>query len=57
MKKSWVYVLSIVVLLAVAAAGCGQKKETAQASGDGDATVLNFWTFQELHKGFTVCLP
>ena len=52
MKKSWVYVLSMVVLLAVAAAGCGQKKESAQSSGDGDATVLNFWTFQELHKGF-----
>lgn len=51
MKKGLVKLLSAVLVSSVVLSGCGQDKNRAGKS-DGDATVLNFWTFQELHKGF-----
>nr|WP_255711174.1 extracellular solute-binding protein [Pelosinus baikalensis] len=33
--------------------GCGKEQRAADAkAGDGKATTLTFWTFQELHKNF-----
>ncbi|AIF50485.1 ABC transporter substrate-binding protein [Pelosinus sp. UFO1] len=51
MKKSLAILFSTVLLLAMILSGCGAKTSTAK-TGDIKPTTLNFWTFQELHKGF-----
>ena len=45
--------LSVVLLVTMMLSGCGTSKTASDGkAGDGKATVLTFWTFQELHKGF-----
>ncbi|MBP2657149.1 MAG: extracellular solute-binding protein family 1 [Firmicutes bacterium] len=50
LKKIWAFSISVLLLLAVLLSGCSKGNTTT--SNGGKATVLNFWTFQELHKGF-----
>lgn len=52
MKKSLIILLSTVLLLSVLLLGCGSTKTSTAKTGDTKPTTLNFWTFQELHKGF-----
>ncbi|AJQ27991.1 ABC transporter substrate-binding protein [Pelosinus fermentans] len=53
MKKSLVLLLSLVLFLTMTVSGCGKEQRAADAkAGDGKATTLTFWTFQELHKNF-----
>jgi arabinosaccharide transport system substrate-binding protein len=51
-KKSLVILLSSVLLLVMILSGCGSTKTSTAKTGDIKPTTLNFWTFQELHKGF-----
>lgn len=50
-KKKLALLLSTALLSTVLLTGCGGGK-TATKTEDGKPTTLNFWTFQELHKGF-----
>ncbi len=52
MKKSLAILLSSVLLLVMILSGCGSTKTSTTKTGDIKPTTLNFWTFQELHKGF-----
>lgn len=52
LKRRWMYLLSLVLLAGMMLAGCGKGQSTVGQAGEDNATVLNFWTFQELHKGF-----
>jgi len=52
LKKKLALLFSTVFLSMALLTGCGGGQTVATKSGDVKPTTLNFWTFQELHKGF-----
>ncbi|CUH96753.1 putative arabinose-binding protein [Propionispora sp. 2/2-37] len=53
LKKRRIFLFALVLLAAMVLTGCGQgQSATGGQPGEGNATILNFWTFQELHKAF-----
>jgi len=52
LKKRLTLLLSTALLSAALLTGCGGGQTATTKTGDTKPTTLNFWTFQELHKGF-----
>ncbi|MBP2657162.1 MAG: extracellular solute-binding protein family 1 [Firmicutes bacterium] len=52
MKNKLALLFSAGLLCTALLTGCGGGQTAATKTGDVKPTTLNFWTFQELHKGF-----